>query len=368
MAHLIEAGRDILGYDGRQFIAADSLKQSVNIGLIGIPHSGKTSCLTFHVAQAVMRGSIVRGWDLHGDVAADLGDVFHILEEVPEILQDCTWIQAERDRRIALRKQARAGDRRAARQWEQTREIFYIVDEFNALMLRLRSNKAERELVTDTLLSLIGEGRKFKMRVVLTGQSMPASLFGEGASGTRDNLSTRYAFRVGPRQAQMLGIEPAAIETLLPLISGEKSPGYAILDGGPLLHAIIVSIPYTTVEDIRALLEECDYDAGGNAEMGETEGNAGNSTETPLYIISRKPETPLSGAKKAVFSGGNAETEPEDQPPAGVTWDQIDQIEQAYKAGWKAKDIAELVHLGGRKYDRFKAACEYLGIDFQAKA
>ena len=75
MKHLIKPGYDILGYDGENFIYAESLKQSVNFALIGVPGSGKTSTLAFHTAQAILRNAIVRGWDLHGDVAADLGGV-----------------------------------------------------------------------------------------------------------------------------------------------------------------------------------------------------------------------------------------------------------------------------------------------------
>lgn len=256
MQHLITPGKDILGFDGNQFISADALKQSVNIALIGVPSAGKTVCLTFHVAQAVLRNAIVRGWDLHGDVAADLGDCFNILEDVDDIVNDCEWIQAERERRLALRKRAKSGDRNALRQWNETRELFYIVDEFNALMLRLKQRKPDREFVADTLLSLIAEGRKFKMRCIIAGQTMPAALFGEGGSSARDIINTKYAFQSRENHAQYFGIEQKSIDALLPRISGKDSAGYAILDGGPLLHAAIVSIPLTTVEDIRSLVKE----------------------------------------------------------------------------------------------------------------
>lgn len=267
MCHLITPQSDILGFDGEGFVFADALKQSVNIALIGVPGSGKTCCLTFHVAQAVKRQAIVRGWDLHGDVAADLGEYFNILEDVEDIVADCVWIQAERERRLAIRKRAKAGDPDAMRQWKKTRELFYIVDEFNALILRLKQRKADRELATDTLLSLIAEGRKFKMRCVIAGQTMPASLFGESGSSARDIINTKYAFQSRENHAQYFGIESKAIEELLPAISGRDSVGYAILDGGPLRHAKIISIPYTTVEDIRALLE--DYDMPDVQELAE---------------------------------------------------------------------------------------------------
>ena len=216
MKHLITPGRDILAYDGQEFIIAESLKQTVNFAMIGVPHSGKTTGLAFHAAQALVRGAIVRGWDLHGDVAADLGGILHILEDVDEIVDDCEWIQAERERRLALRKRARAGEREAVQRWNETRELFYIVDEFNALMLRLKKRKEDKELVADTLLSLIAEGRKFKMRVILTGQTMPAALFGDQGSSARDIINTKYALQSREDHAQYFGIEAKAIRTLLP--------------------------------------------------------------------------------------------------------------------------------------------------------
>lgn len=259
MRHLIVPGRDILGYDGEQFITADSLTQSVNMAAIGLPRSGKTTLLTFHVAQAVLRNAIVRGWDLHGDVVADLGDVFHILDDVEDILTDCAGLDREIKRRASLRKRALAGDRTAKQQWTQTRELFYIVDEFLALMTRLKTRKADREMVANMVLLLIAEGAKFKMRTILAGQTMPAALFGEGGSSARDIISTKYAFQSRDDQARRFGIESAAIENLLPLITGDDYKGYTILDGASLLKAKLVSIPWTTVEDIHELIAEQGY-------------------------------------------------------------------------------------------------------------
>lgn len=256
MRHLIKPGMDILGYDGEQFIFAESLIQSVNMAAIGLPRSGKTVCLTFHAAQAIMRNAIVRGWDLHGDVVKDLGRFFHILDDVEEILADCQWLDSEIKRRSALRKRANAGDRRAIAEWGSTRELVYIVDEFLALMTRLKLRKAERELVANMVLLLIAEGAKFKMRIILTGQTMPAALFGESGSSAKDIISVKYAFQSTDRQAGMIGIEAEAIKSCLGLIVGPDSKGYAILDGGILLHAKLISIPYTTTNDIRQLLEE----------------------------------------------------------------------------------------------------------------
>lgn len=387
MRHLIKPNMDILGFDGRQFIEASPFKQNVNVAIIGLPNSGKTTAIRFHVAQAIMRGAIVRGWDLHGDVAADLGNCFTILDDPDAIIADCAWIQAERDRRVALYKQMRKGDRHALREWHATRDVFYVIDEFMILMTRLKLREEDRELVADTLLSLVAEGRKFKMRCVIAGQTMPAALFGKGGSSTRDIMSTAYVFKSADRQATMVGLDLKAVKTLLPLIVGKNTAGYAILDGGPLVKAILISIPDTTSKDIRSLLleyaDEFEVDEeSGNTETLETPGNSlGNArkqTETPVYPQSENVSLfPVSGRKHAEtpnfedFLHGNRETdqsEDDEQPPEGVTWEQLDQIEKCWNANWRLRDISRYVKLNGRKYDRFRAACEYLGIDPEEKA
>ncbi len=259
MKHLIPAGVDVLGFDGKRFICADPFSQSVNMAAIGLPRSGKTVCLTFHVAQAVMRGAEIRGWDIHGDVAKSLGSLFHILDDVDEIVEDCKDLRAELDRRRALRKRANNHDKAAAAEWAETCELFLIVDEFMALVTRLKLQKQDRQELVSTILLTIAEGAKYKVRLMLAGQTMPAALFGDDGSSARDIIATKYAFQSRDEQARMFGIDAKAIETLLPQLRGDDYKGYAVLAGGPLLNPVLISIPYTTVEDIEALLEELGY-------------------------------------------------------------------------------------------------------------
>ena len=143
MRHLMRSDVDILGFDGERFVSAASFKQAVNIAVIGVPGAGKTVCLSFHVAQSLSRRAIVRGWDIHGDVAADLGECCTILEDVDEIVADCDWIQLERESRLVARKIAKSQGKEALDRWyDNTREMVYIIDEFNALMLRLKIGRA----------------------------------------------------------------------------------------------------------------------------------------------------------------------------------------------------------------------------------
>lgn len=371
MKHLIPAGLDVLGFDGQRFITADPFSQSVNMAIIGLPRSGKTVCLTFHVAQAVMRGAEIRGWDIHGDVAKSLGNLFHIFDDVEEILNDCECLLQEIDRRSALRKAANKGNQSAVREWEQTPELFLIVDELVALMTRLKPRKQDRQMIASTILLLIAEGAKFKMRCMLAGQTMPASLFGDDGSSARDIIGTKYAFQSRDEQARMFGIDPKAREKLLPLLCGEDYKGYAVLSGGALLQTILVSIPYTTVEDIRYLLDERDGWKRGNGEMPGNEGvNGGKRLPEPAEMkrgnVSAFPGNAFSQEKKPVFDEKMDVEIDEEDLPEGVTLSDLEQIQGAYEAGWALGEIARLVKMDGRKYHRFKAACAYLGIETKA--
>jgi len=260
MYTLVRSDMDILGYDGKEFVFADPFKHSLHMGIIGLSNSGKTGCLKFHVACAVMRNAVIRGWDLHGDVVADMGDLFTIFDDAEDIIADCDNLQAELDRRKALRKRVLKKDPEAIREWENTRELFYIVDEFLALMnIKLSRRKADKDKVAQTVLSIIAEGRKFKVRCVIAGQTMPAALFGDGGSSARDTLPTKYIFKSDEDQARYFGLNQKAIDALLPLIVGDDTAGYAVLQGGPLMQPRIISIPYTTTEDIREVVSAWGY-------------------------------------------------------------------------------------------------------------
>lgn len=252
MQHCITAQQEVLGWDGTQWITA-SPEYTLSVGIVGKPGSGKTSLDRYFTAMALKRGAEISGWDMHGDIVRELGSAFSILDDPRDIVDDAAWIISEIDRRTALYKLVyKHRDPEAIEQWSTLPELFHMIDEFTALMTVLKSDKKSTALCRDALLRLITEGRKLKMRTVISGQSLPAEIF--GGSGARDNLQTRYAFGAEPEQARMLGIPESAIADLLPLVGGDDSKGYAVLCGGPLKSAVIVSVPWTTVDDIRAVM------------------------------------------------------------------------------------------------------------------
>jgi hypothetical protein len=324
MKHLVKSNRVILGYDGQKFISGEAFIQVVNIAIIGLPRHGKTTCLRFHMAQALMHGAIIRGWDMHGDVAGEFSDYLSFAEDVPAILVDCEWIEQELKRRAALFKLYRRHDPQAEREWSQMRPLVYIIDELFLLLTVHIKTKAERDIVTSTLLNLIAGAGKYKCRVVLSGQALPANVFGEQASSVRDIIDTKYAFASEDRQAGMVGIDAKAIKELMPQIAGDDIKGYSIVAGGPLVTNKITSIPDTTFQDIQILLEALGYEVG-----------------------------PLAGEEEYE----------EEELPEGITEADLEQIVRAYEAGWNLQDIAALVQMDLRT---FKEACELVGIDVMA--
>lgn len=311
MRHLIKSGWVILGFDGQKFISGEAFSQVVNIAIIGLPRHGKSTCLRFHLAQALVHNAIIRGWDTHGDVAGEFGDYLSIAETVPAILADCAWIDRELERRAELFKRYRKHDSQAEREWSQTRPLVYIIDEFFLLLSVHIKKQEDRDIVTDTLLNLIAGASKYKCRVVLSGQALPANVFGEQASSVRDIIDTKYAFASEDRQARMIGIDEKAIKELLPRIAGENIRGYSILAGGPLVANKIISLPDTTFQDIQALLEE----------RGDTDQFEGDDEELP----------------------------------EGISAWHLEQIAQAYQADWPLPDIADLLQMD---IPTFKAAWE----------
>ncbi|HEU5375509.1 MAG TPA: hypothetical protein VFV38_08735 [Ktedonobacteraceae bacterium] len=320
MKHLIKSNRVILGYDGQKFISGEAFSQVVNIAIIGLPRHGKTTCLRFHMAQGLMHGAIIRGWDTHGDVAGEFADFLSIAETVPAILADCQWIDQELERRAALFKRYRKHDAQAEREWPRTRPLVYIIDELFLLLTVHIKTKAERDVVTSTLLNLIAGASKYKCRLVLSGQALPATVFGDQASSVRDIIDTRYAFASEDRQARMIGIDEKAIKEQMPLIAGDDIRGYSILAGGPLVTNRILSIPDTTFQDIRVLMAEDD-----DTEFDEEEDD-----------------------------------EESEELPEGITELDLEQIIEAYEAGWRLRDIVALVQMDLKT---FKVACDLVGID-----
>lgn len=319
MKHLIKPGRDILGFDGQKFVSGVSFSQVVNIVIIGMPRHGKTTCLRFHMAQGLVHNAIIRGWDIQGDVAGEFGDYLCIAETVPDILADCEWVEQELERRADLYKRCRRHDPQAEQEWSQMRQLLYIIDEFLLLTTVHLRTKAQRDTVTNTLLNLIAGASKYKVRVILSGQALPADLFGDQGTTIRDIISTKYAFASEDRQARMIGIDAKAIKEQMPLIAGEDIQGYSILAGGPLAANRILSIPDTTFQDLQELLEEQDD-----------------------------------------FDQYDDELEEGEELPEGITETDLEEIAEAYKAGWSLREIADQMPMDPKT---FRSACELLGID-----
>jgi hypothetical protein len=214
----------LLGIDPQGSPVHCALEDLLSTGIIGRPRTGKSTLLRFIYLQCRLIGAQVVVWDLHLTVAGDLPGA-QAFTELGEINQSAEQMCVTLDRRIKSRNY-------------NAQPIMIMADEFNLLA----PNSAE---VTEAMGRIILEGRKVNMFAMLSGQGLPATLF--GGSTARDALSSRFVLHTTTRQAQMVGLD----REYVPLVVDLK-PGMAIVDGP--IDPTILSIPNTTEADLLTLL------------------------------------------------------------------------------------------------------------------
>lgn len=229
-----------IGLDGAlRYCGLDDL---LSTGVIGRPGTGKSTVLRFHYLQCRLVGARVVVWDLHRTIVKSLpgAEAFTRIDEINRSAEEMCAIL---DRRI-----------NADRYDDQP--IMILADEFNLLA----PNSPE---VTEAMGRVILEGRKVKMFAMISGQGLPAKLFGD--STPRDALSSRFVLHTTTRQASMIGLDRDALPWVVDL-----KPGSAVVDG-PIDPAVL-SIPNTTEADVRALIPA----------SGATSRAASGATSEPL--------------------------------------------------------------------------------------
>jgi hypothetical protein len=211
-----------IGKDGQPKYC--ELEDLLSTGIIGRPKTGKSTVLRFIYLQCRLVGARVVVWDLHLTIVGSLpgAEAFTELMEINQSAEEMTTLMTQRIR---------------ARDY-QAQPIMILADEFNLLA-------PSSPDVTNAMGRIILEGRKVNMYCMVSGQGLPAKLFGD--STPRDALSSRFVLHTTTRQAQMIGLDRDALPWVVDLARGQ-----AIVEGP--IDPQVLYIPNTTEADVKALL------------------------------------------------------------------------------------------------------------------
>jgi len=200
------------------------LDQLLSVEIVGRQGQGKTTLLRLIYAQCLIVGVQIVVWDLHEDIVDDLPGA-QTYTSATAIEQSAAALEQELDRRIGEH------DKTAT-------PVMALVDEINQLVNVV-------PIVAHVIGRLVNEGRKYKMFCIISAKGLPATLF--GGSTVRDAFSSRFAFQTTTRQAAMIGFDREVVPAVRDLV-----PGRALFEGP--IPAQVVSVPYTTADDVKAIL------------------------------------------------------------------------------------------------------------------
>lgn len=200
------------------------LDQLLSVEIVGRQGQGKTTLLRLIYAQCLIVGVQIVVWDLHEDIVDDLPGA-QTYTSATAIEQSAAALEHELDRRIGEH------DKTAT-------PVMALVDEINQLVNVV-------PIVAHVIGRLVNEGRKYKMFCIISAKGLPATLF--GGSTVRDAFSSRFAFQTTTRQAAMIGFDREVVPAVRDLV-----PGRALFEGP--IPAQVVSVPYTTADDVKAIL------------------------------------------------------------------------------------------------------------------
>src|SRR5207248_8379973 len=168
-----------------------------------------------------------------------------------------------------------------------------LVDELPALA-RYEERVKPRVSVLDLAEKIVTQNRKHNCFCLLTGQSLPANVL---PTLTRDNLSSRLVFNSSDMHARMAGLDEESRKKLLPLLKSAQ-PGTAILDVSRRAEPDIAAVPFTSVEDVRGIVE-----SAGKSEEAFSELHSGFHE---LSELSEKREHVARESRFRVVSGNLA--------------------------------------------------------------
>jgi hypothetical protein len=239
MQHLISENRKILGYDidGPIFMPMPVLSdpRSVAFNIVGMTGSGKTTLVLFLLAQYFLMPRFeVMIWDPNYSLA----NVEHLLHtrDLDTIPKGVQLVMEELNRRKQLRRKS----------------LKYFPDPYLLVIDELPTIAEELPKSIKAIKSVILQGRKYNMHLILSGQGTPADILGK--SFVRDCISSGYVLSTTDNQARMAGLDQKSINEFLPIVSGDEK-GLAILRSpGLIKKPKIVRIPLVTPDDIELII------------------------------------------------------------------------------------------------------------------
>ena len=309
----VRDGRWCLGYGaaGAIFGMIDDL---LSTAIVGRPGTGKTTLLRFVCAQLLKVGGQPVIWDPHANIADEVSDLLACAVEPQEIYQNSRQVERVLDRRLQERREGKPAP-----------ETFLLLADEWPVIAALTPG------AVDVAKRVVLEGRKVGMYALISGQGLPAKLL----DGTlvRDALSSRYVFNTTPQQARLAGLDNETAKELLTLLE-TSGPGHAILASSRLKPEII-SIPHTSVSDMRGCIPETGVYASETAAQADASSTVNVSAEAD--------ETSVNTLARI----GN---------------DIRETIRRLNSKGMAHREIASAVGLSGRNYGAYQAVCRELGI------
>jgi len=244
IAHLITPEHLPLNYiaSGPVYGQVDDL---LSMALIGKPKRGKTTSLLYYLCILLRAGAEVWIWDPHGEMS-ELAYGLHYFSDLDDIATSAVDLMAELDDRSKLYK----------RNKQVKHPLVLLVDEIPVIADWEQDMKKQKiELPASpyrVMKRFTLEARKWRGFVFISGQSLPANVL---PTLTRDNLSSRLVLECSADHARMIGLPKDTIDTLLPLLKGAER-GTHIADFSSWSRPELADIPYTTIDDLRAIIDD----------------------------------------------------------------------------------------------------------------
>lgn len=242
IAHLMTPDRIILDYTVHGPVYGE-INDLLSMALVGKPKRGKTTALLYYLCILLQSGAEVWIWDPHGEMS-ELAYGLHYYDSLAEISASVPLLWQELNKREELYKTRK----------QVLHPLVLLVDEIPVITDWEREQIKQKNKVPSPyrmMKRFTLEARKWQGYVFISGQSLPAEVL---PTLTRDNLSSRLVLECSADSARMVGLPKQAIDTLLPVLRGADR-GTHIADFSSWSHPELADIPYTTIADLREIID-----------------------------------------------------------------------------------------------------------------